>query len=109
MFSKCSLIVIALCFLMSAQKGNPPSISALAAKAIREAENLSLIQNRAQACVVLSRALLKADKKDQSVLKEKLSLLAKYFYTDKGFQAYVVGKDLFKKMKFSDALEKFTE
>jgi tetratricopeptide (TPR) repeat protein len=89
----------------------PPTggISAQAKRAIHDAENLSLLKDREPACLVLIRAIKKATDEDSKVLKDKLSQLAKYFYTDKGFQDYLEGKDLFEKQRFSEALEKFNE
>ena len=79
-------------------------------KAIKEAENLLLNQDRILACTVLQRNLKKSlNKEEQRVLREKLSALSKVFFTDSGFEAFASGKDLFSKRKFPEAIEKFVE
>jgi tetratricopeptide (TPR) repeat protein len=79
-------------------------------RVVREAENLSANQDRQGATNLIVRQLKKtAASEDLKFLKEKLHFFSRYFYTEKGFQAYLVGKELFDKKKFSDALDKFME
>lgn len=92
--------------LSAEKKGPTPQTQ----RAIREAENLSLLKDRLQACTALIRAIKKTTVPNEvHMLNEKLSQLSKYFYTDKGFQDYLLGKDFFEKQKFNDALEKLSE
>ena len=76
---------------------------------IHEAENLSLNRDRNLACGVLWRNIKRADKTDAKILRDKLFQLSRYYYTDKGFQASVVGKELFQKQKYQDAADKLAE
>src|SRR5258708_26507516 len=85
-----------------------PSVPSLQ-RSIHEAENLSLNRDRTLACGVLWRNIKKANKADGKILKDKLIQLSRYYYTDKGFQAFLVGKEAFQKQKYQDALEKFLE
>lgn len=78
-------------------------------RVIREAESLSLIHNRSQASAVLLRALNKARPPEAGVLRDKLFQLTRFFYSDKGLQAYQVGLEFFAQEKFFDAIEKFAE
>jgi tetratricopeptide (TPR) repeat protein len=77
---------------------------------IREAENLSSEQDRAGAANLILRQLKKTSApKEARVLKEKLQFFTRYFYSEKGFQSYLVGKELFEKKNYRDALDKFSE
>jgi tetratricopeptide (TPR) repeat protein len=90
---------------LAAEKGLSPQTQ----RAIRESENLSLLKDRLQACTVLNRTIKKSNPQEAPLLREKLTQLAKYFYTDKGFQDYLLGKELFEKQKYADAVEKLAE
>lgn len=85
------------------------TLSSQTQRAIKEAENLSLLKDRLPACAVLARALKKSNSHEEKLLREKLNQLSKYFFTDKGFQDYLLGKELFEKQKFSDSLERLIE
>src|ERR1700679_718276 len=89
--------------------GAEKPISPQTARAIRESENLSLLKDRLPACTALIRTIKRANKEDAKILRDKLNQLSRYFYTDKGFQDYLLGKDLFEKEKFADSLDKLTE
>jgi tetratricopeptide (TPR) repeat protein len=89
--------------------GAEKSLSPQAARAIRESENLSLLKDRLPACTALIRTIKKANKEEAKILRDKLSQLSRYFYTDKGFQAYLLGKELFEKENFIDSVDNFTE
>ncbi len=78
-------------------------------KVIKEAENLTLLQDRELACATLFKAYKKADPKDAAELKEKLFYFAKYYYTDKGFQAFLSGKEFLDKQKYQEAVEKLSD
>lgn len=68
-----------------------------------------LSQDRAKALVILRRSLSVSRNADAKLVKEKIKTFGNYFLTDKGFQAFQVGKDLFIKRKYADAVEKFNE
>lgn len=78
-------------------------------RAIKEAENLTLLQDRLQACTGLFKAYKKAAKEDQLTIKERLFYFSKNFYTEKGFNLYLSGKELFEAAKYKEAAEKFAE
>lgn len=82
---------------------------AIGTKAVKEAENLTLLQDRLSACATIYKAYKKTDKGHGKPLKEKLHYFATVFYTDKGFQDYLAGKDLFSKEKYPEAAEKLLE
>jgi hypothetical protein len=104
-FMRTAALVAAVLLLLGASKP-----SGEVKKAIKEAENLSLNQDRVLASGVLLRNLKKAtDPKDIKILKDKLIALSRVFYTDSGFEAYQDGKELFEKQKFTDSIEKFLE
>jgi tetratricopeptide (TPR) repeat protein len=101
---KAATLTGAAFFFLGAAQENPTQ------KAIRDAENLSLSKDRSAATQVLWHAIKKtSDKNDLKTLKDKLIQLSRYFYTDKGFQSYLAGKELFDKQRYSDAMEKFTD
>ncbi len=102
--SLCIFIVVSA-FTYTAQSVEVVSLQ----RVIREAENLSLNHDRLLASNVLQRNLKKASKADFKILREKLLQLSKLFYTDEGFRAYLVGKELFAQQKYADALEKLLE
>ena len=87
----------------------PAKPTSLVDRAIKEAESLSLVQDRMMASQVLLRNIRKLSKAEAKPLKEKLMTLSRYFYTDRGFQAYLSGKDFFEKKKYPDAVDKLTE
>ena len=89
--------------------GVEKGLSPQSQRAIREAENLSLLKDRLPACTALIRTIKKATPVETPILREKLSQLAKYFYTDKGYQDSILGKEFFEKQKFTDAIEKLNE
>ncbi len=78
---------------------------------IKDSENLSLIQDRAQACAVLIRAVKsgKFDNETAAKLLEKNKKLARLFYTDQGFQSFLTGQSFFDQGKYKEALEHFRE
>ncbi len=95
---------IAICFIPNGARGDP-----YVQKIIKEAERLTVIENRTMACNVLYRNLKKANKTAFAQLKEKLLALSRYFYSDKGYENYLLGKDLLEKQKYNDAAEKLAE
>lgn len=78
-------------------------------RAIKEAENLTLIQDRYLACNTLYKAYKKADEKEKKLLKEQLFYFSKNFYTEKGFQIYLSGKEQFEKDKYQEAVENLSD
>jgi tetratricopeptide (TPR) repeat protein len=102
-------LVTSLIFFLTVSFGAEKALSPQTSRAIRESENLSLLKDRLPACTVLIRTIKKANKDEVRILRDKLNQLSRYFYTDKGFQDYLLGKELFEKQKFSDALDKLTE
>ncbi|MBK9293727.1 MAG: hypothetical protein IPM57_04665 [Oligoflexia bacterium] len=79
-------------------------------RAVKEAENLTLIQDRAQACSTLLKAYTKtANKAYKKIFKEKLFYFASNFYSEKGFQLYLRGKEHFAKKNYSEAIDSFNE
>jgi tetratricopeptide (TPR) repeat protein len=106
-FLKAASILLTAFFFMAAKKPSTGNVSLQ--RIIHEAENLSLNKDRLLACGVLWRNAKKANRDDAKTLKEKLFQLSRYYYTDKGFQAFLAGKDAFQKQKYQDALDKFLE
>lgn len=78
-------------------------------RVLKEAENFTLLQDRASACGVIYKAYKKSSGSSAAQLKEKLFYFSKYFYTEKGLQNYSEGKELFAKEKYAEAQEKFAE
>lgn len=78
-------------------------------KAIKEAENLTILQDRFSACNTLYKAYKKATNFEKKELRERLFYFSKNYYTDKGFQFFLDGKELFLKEKFAEAKDKLLE
>jgi tetratricopeptide (TPR) repeat protein len=98
----------ALILSSSVSTASSPSIEVK--KAIKEAENLSVNQDRLLASSVLLRNLKKVtNKNDVQALREKLTSLTRVFYNDNGFEAYESGKEFFEKQKISDSVDKLLE
>ncbi|MCC6276897.1 MAG: tetratricopeptide repeat protein [Oligoflexia bacterium] len=76
------------------------------AKAIKEAESLSLAHDRELATTVLVRNIRKVGKSGQKKLKEKIKSLSKFFYTDKGLQEFQLAQELVEKGQYAEALER---
>jgi hypothetical protein len=78
-------------------------------KFLKEAENLTLIQDRLMACTTLYKVHKKFQGAEAKQIKDKLFYLASYFYTDKGLQDYLVGKEFFENEKYQEASEKLVD
>lgn len=98
-----TLLIFSVCSFVLAE--GPPSVK----KVLKEAENLTLLQDRLSACNTIYKAMKKSSGASAKQLRERLFYFAKYFYTDKGFQNHLLGKELLAKDKFAEAAEKFAE
>ncbi len=83
--------------------------SSKASQAVKKAENSTLVQDRLLACYTLFEAHRKSKGADAAFLKERLFYFSKNYYSDKGFQNFLVGKDFLEKEKYQEAVDKFTE
>lgn len=105
-FKQVALIIGATCLLVGASPArlSPESV-------IKSAEKYSLQKQRLKATQVIIATLPNFSNQQPAYqkLKKKLVQLAQFFYTDKGQQAYEMGKLHLKKGQYLDAVDKFRE